>query len=62
MEKLLQDGPYELMTTNPFNKMTNYKLKVSNPQIPRLYGLPKIHKNREFQTSIHRHKTFLNDF
>jgi hypothetical protein len=64
MHKLIQDGPYILMTTNPLNKMitsarntvkeiidtmnlspyTTYKLKVSNPHVPLLYGLPKIHK------------------
>jgi hypothetical protein len=60
MQQLTDDGPYELMTSNPLTRTLEsaknmirkmvetmnlssywkYKLKVSNPQIPLLYGLP----------------------
>jgi hypothetical protein len=66
MQRFIDDGPYELMTSNPLNRtvesaknmirelvetvnLSSYwknQLKVSNPQIPLLYGLPKTHKER----------------
>jgi hypothetical protein len=55
MQQLIDDGLYELKTSNPLTRMVQngtmnlssccrYKLKVSNPQIPLLYGLPKTRK------------------
>jgi hypothetical protein len=51
MEKLLEEGPYVKVNKSPLKKNINSKhgvklsyLQHSNPEVPLLYGLPKIHK------------------
>lgn len=60
MEKILKERPYEIITKNPINKITKQlneaikkaitdeklkkKLTVPILRLPRMYGVPKIHK------------------
>jgi hypothetical protein len=61
VEKLLDEGPYKNLEQTPFPRMKRetlaylsvfvpdpklrWRLTVTNPQMPRLYALPKIHNH-----------------